>query len=147
MTTEMHAAAVMFGNHHGEVLVLHRHADLRDGDTWGLVGGVVEVDDVESMLIAKVKQEIGISLARTALTHLQRYRWQRTDEWGLTFDAYGARLGDDAEIVLDPEGHDDYAWKQPAELVRRTDLIPGLRQVIRDHHLLLPGLASATNFA
>ena len=42
MANQVHAVGTIFENNKGEILVLRRHKDDPEGNTWGLVGGKID---------------------------------------------------------------------------------------------------------
>jgi len=57
---QVHAVGVLFEDIDGEILILKRHENSPEGNTWGLVGGKIDNgEDGRTAAIRESEEEIG----------------------------------------------------------------------------------------
>lgn len=135
MKRKAHAVGVIFEDADGDILVLKRHQDSPEGNTWGLVGG--NIDEGEDSLAAALREtseEINHSLPSSELTFLKTYHWERPD-LDLKFEVYKYKVAKDrVDIRLDIDENTEHMWAQPKNLHERSDLMIGLYRIIEDEY-------------
>jgi mutator protein MutT len=138
MAKKIHAAAVIFENEHGEILVLKRRDNSPEGRTWGLVGGKVEAgEDPKTAAIREVQEEIGHVIDDLKLEFVKTYHWDR-DDLDITFDVFKLpALTDDVAVALEEDKHSEHRWAKPADLRQAPDLMKGLYVIIEDNYSLI----------
>ena len=116
MTARKHLAYCRIARD-GRVLFLRRHASAFRGGAWELPGGTVETGEPpERTAVREAAEETGLRVTITA--ELGRGSWPDITGKPLQIDAvvYAAEETDaTANVVLNPDEHDGFAWFSPAE--------------------------------
>lgn len=137
MNKQVHAVGIIFEDETGEVLVLKRHENSPEANTWGLVGG--NIDPGEDQLQAAIREseeEIGHAMPHEKLQFIRRYVWER-DEATITFEVYKYSVAKhEIDIVLQEDEATDYTWQLPKKLYERQDLMAGLYPILKDSYNL-----------
>lgn len=92
---------------------------------WDLPGGALEPGETpEDCVLCELREELGLVLDREALIWSKRYG---------VFHAFAAMLpeGAEARLVLGDEGQ-RFALMHPADWLARPDVVPPLRERVRD---------------
>jgi|SRR3989344_2852636 len=133
MTRKVHATGVIFEDKSGRILVLKRHSQSREGETWGLVGGNIENgENKSSTAIRESKEEIGYNIDPSKLEFLKTYHWNQGNQ-KLNFETFKVRSETDDFIVkLDVNENTEYMWASPQDLYSRQDLMEGLYPILED---------------
>ena len=112
------------------VLFIRRAAGAFLGGRWELPGGTVEPGEpYEAAAVREVAEETGLRVV--VVSELSRDSWPDVGGRPLRIHAriYTAREDGTAEVVLNPEEHDDFAWLTPAEAAER-DLLDHVRRAL-----------------
>lgn len=136
MKPEYIAVGIIFENENGEVLVLKRHSESHEGETWGLIGG--KIDDGEKPVESAVREcfeEIGVQIENEDLELFKKYVWEREDA-NIDFEVFKYKAKTDFKIELDQNENTEYAWFKPEELYSRKDLMIGLYPILKDIYKL-----------
>lgn len=134
---KVHAVGVIFEDDNGQILVLRRHPQGPEGNTWGLVGGKVEPGEDEATAAKReVEEEIGHRFDLNKLQHIKTYYWQR-DDAEITFAVF-LLFSQQKDVVLDinQNEHTEHLWAKPEELYKRQDLMIGLYPILKDRYKL-----------
>lgn len=129
MNGKKQTVGLLIENHKGEILVLHRNSKVPEGDTWGLIGGSVDNEDISTSLISKVKQEIGLELDKDELKKVKKFDWEDPK---VIFHLYKLNLKFPFEVRLDNAGHSEYKWEYPKVLYDNYKLMKGLYKIIEE---------------
>jgi 8-oxo-dGTP pyrophosphatase MutT (NUDIX family) len=132
---DIHAVGVIFGNQHGEVLVLKRHPQDPEGNSWGLVGGKIEKgENAIAAAQRETQEEIGQIIDTTRFNLLKTYTWPR-DDASIHFVTFECIVETPKfQIALDREEHISHMWETPAKLYQRNDLMTGLYPILKDKY-------------
>lgn len=133
MATKVHAVGTVIENELGEILLLKRHKNDPEGETWGLVGG--KIDTGESSLQAAVREtyeEIGLQIKSDQLQFIKSYHWDRED-LDIHFEVFKAAVSNlNTEFILPENEITEYLWIYPREALNRPDLMTGLYPILKD---------------
>lgn len=136
MTKTIHAVGVIFENSHKEILVLRRQSEKVEGETWGLVGGKVDIgEDKYQAIVREAKEETGVSINMSNLVFLKTYHWKRTDG-DFIFETFKYLIKDALDIDLNTQENVEFIWAVPEELYARKDLMIGLYPILKDEYNL-----------
>jgi 8-oxo-dGTP diphosphatase len=135
MTDSIHAVGVIFENPEGKILLLLRHKQDPEGQTWGLVGGKIETgENKEQTAVREVKEEIGHNLDTSKLIFLKTYNWDRKDI-NLIFEVFKIKITEDEiDPQLDKNESTQYLWIDPRNAHERNDLMIGLYPILEDFY-------------
>lgn len=114
----------------GTTLFLRRHADSFLGGRWELPGGTVEPSEApEATAVREVAEETGLTVHVTG--ERSRDEWPDVAGQPLRIHAriYSATEEGAADVVLNPDEHDAFAWLTPAEAVH-LDLVDHIRRAL-----------------
>ncbi|NQV13567.1 MAG: NUDIX domain-containing protein [Parcubacteria group bacterium] len=122
--------AVCFIEYDGKFLILHRHPEKPEGDTWGLVGGKVDRGESDKVAVVReIEEEVGLKVAPDKLEFLGTFTWDYNDIF-LILPTYRVALDKSVEISYSPTEHQDYLWVTPTECYARQDLIRGFHELL-----------------
>lgn len=130
MEPKLITAGVIIEDDKGQILVIHRKSNVPEGNTWGLVGGKVNPEDIIRDLISKVNQEIGLDLNKCNLRKIKVFEWNVDKK--IVFHLYKVIVKKNPNINLNREGHSEYMWKKPKELYDNFNLMTGLYRIIEE---------------
>ena len=101
-----------FVEHDGKILLLHRHDNKPQGNTWGAPAGKVDGEDLTSAIIREVFEEIGVRLNDVSYFGKAYVRYP---EYDFVYHIFHKKLDYLAEIILNPAEHMAYRWVTPKE--------------------------------
>lgn len=135
MSNKVHAVGVIFENPDGQILVLKRHKQDPEGETWGLVGGKIDHgEDKYQTAIREVKEEIGHDIDSSKLQFLRTYHWDR-DDMDLTFEVFKLAITkNELHISLEKQENTKHLWANPKDLYQQKDLMVGLYPILKDNY-------------
>lgn len=134
MKKQVHAVGVIFEDDSGEILVLKRHKNSPEAETWGLVGGNIDSgeDGIEAA-IRETEEEVAHSIRESRLEFIRAYKWDREDKT-IIFEVYSYKVSkSEVEVVLDKEEVTEHMWEKPELLHKRSDLMIGLYPILDDY--------------
>jgi 8-oxo-dGTP diphosphatase len=135
MAEKVHAVGTIIENEKGEILLLKRHKNDPEGETWGLVGG--KIDDGENGITAAIREineEIGIHLSANQLVFIKGFHWDRAD-LDIYFDVFKTSLiSQSSEFKLPENEITEYLWIFPNDAKKRPDLMQGLYHILEETH-------------
>lgn len=112
-------------------LILRRHPDKPEGNTWGLPAGKLETGEKdEDGMVRELFQETGKVALASELEYIDTYDFVTPAGNPYTFVAYRHRLTEPFEVVQEKGAHIDSRWVRRDECYAMPDLIP-------DFHTLL----------
>lgn len=115
----------------GKFVILKRHADSAQGNTWGLPAGKVETnEDKVSAILREVAEETGYQATTEQLEHLGDFTFD-SEGSEYTFATYRVSLAESIEIKLDSKEHTSYDWITPEECYARQDLINDFHDLLK----------------
>lgn len=132
MKSHVRATGIIFEDSEGNILVLKRHSNSPESETWGLVGG--KIDEGENALTAVVrecKEETGLEIKSDDLEFVKKYSWDREDIT-IDFDVFKHKKDLEFEIVLEEDKSTEYEWANPEDLYKQKDLMIGLYPILED---------------
>lgn len=135
MSNKVHAVGVIFESPEGKILVLRRHKQDPEGETWGLVGGKIdEGEDKVQTAVREVKEEINHSIDSSKLQFLKTYHWGR-DDMNLTFEVFKLPITqNELHVNLERQENTEYLWANPKDLYQKKDLMIGLYPILKDNY-------------
>ena len=128
------AVGVLVINKKGEILVLLRSKKDPEGNTWGLVGGKINVgENIDNAAIREFKEETGIDVKTQDLIFLKTYKWNRKNV-NLIFNLFKLEVSQRfRNLELPHKEIEDFMWVKPEKLYERKDLMQGLYEIIRNN--------------
>jgi len=114
----------------GKFLLLHRHPDKPQGNTWGLPAGKVDPGETDlQALLREVWEETGYTISPDKLEFLgdQVFDFPHLH---LNFPTYRVILDQPHEVAHRPGEHQAYKWVTPEECYAMPDLIEGLHDLL-----------------
>ena len=136
---KVRATAVLIENDKDGILVLRRQKGRPEPNTYGLVGGKIDLsEDKKNACIRKIYEETKLVVDPKKLEFLKTYhREWKSEGTGIIFEIFRYKLNEPkAELVLDPKGASGYLWESPQELYKRNDLMAGLYVILKDVYKL-----------
>lgn len=135
MTNKVHAVGVIFEDPEGKILVLRRHKQDPEGETWGLVGGKIdEGEDKFQTAVREVDEEIAHHIEPSMLQFLKTYHWDREDI-DLIFEVFKLPISqNEVQIKLEKQENTEFMWSKPIDLYQRKDLMIGLYPILEDNY-------------
>ena len=119
-----------FMEYDGKFVVLHRHPDRPDGDTWGLPAGKVNADETdEQTILREIKEETGYNAAKEELEFLGDYVFEFPDLY-LEFPTYRLKLKQPVDVEHKPDEHVGYKWVTGEECYAMPNLIRGFHDLL-----------------
>ena len=116
------------------ILLLRRHSEALGGSLWATPGGRQEPDEEPAQTaIREIQEETGLHLE--AVEYLGAHE-MRMPHGVAHMKSFKARVGDDEEIVIDPEEHDGHQWFEIANLLNEENIIWGLPTTLLDFGLI-----------
>lgn len=117
-----------------EILVLKRHKNSPEAETWGLIGG--KIDPGEGSIEAAIREaeeEVAHSIPENDLEFIKSYNWDREDKV-IIFEVFSYKVPrSEVAVVLNKDEATDYMWEKPKTLYRRKDLMVGLYPILIDY--------------
>lgn len=133
MADTVHAVGTIIENEKGEMLLLKRHKNDPEGETWGLVGGKIDKgEDAIAAAVRETKEEINLDLKKEALTYIESYHWDRND-LDIYFEVFQTKIiKQESDFVLPEDEVTEYLWVTPQEALKKSDLMQGLYPILKD---------------
>lgn len=127
------SAVGCYVEHDGKVLVLKRHSDKPQGDTWCLPSGKVgDEESSEQATLRELLEETGISAKADDIVYGVK-AYVRYDTYDFIFHTYSLPLETKPEITIDSTEHSDYAW-ETKENILQLPLIPDFAEQMQLHY-------------
>ena len=121
--------------HDGKMLIVFRHPDKPQPETWGLPAGKMDPGETkEETMLRELKEETGFQATREQLQYLGGSDWQ-FPELFIHFHTFRIDLNKRFEPKLIPGEHTDAQWITPDECYAKPNLIPGLRAKLKMYDL------------
>jgi len=119
-----------FIEYDGKFVILHRHPEKSQGDTWGLPAGKVEPGETdEEAIIREVQEETGYVASASELEFLGNQVFAFPD-LELTFPTFRIKLDKPADIAHNPHEHQALRWVTPEECYEMPNLIHGFHDLL-----------------
>lgn len=119
-----------FMEYNGKFLILHRHPNKVDGDTWGLPAGKVNNDETdEQTILREIKEETRYSAQKEELEFLGQYDFDFGDLF-LEFPTYRLVLKQPVEVVHNTDEHVEWKWVTTKECYAMPNLIRGFHDLL-----------------
>lgn len=116
----------------GKFVILLRHSQKPEGNTWGLPSGKVEPsENDEQAVIRELQEETGYRANSAELRHLGNYEFVSSVNKPYIYITYAITLNDQHQLELEDAAHVDYKWVTAEECFARTDLIPGFHELLK----------------
>lgn len=135
MANKVHAVGTIFENSKGEILVLRRHKNDPEGNTWGLAGGKIDPgESKEEAAVREIKEETGLDVDPSELKFVRSYHWDR-DDLDISFGVFRLLVGElNHQFDLPENEITDFMWDTPSNLLRRDDLMLGLYDILKSQY-------------
>ena len=129
---EIIRTAACFIEYDGKFLILHRHPEKPQGDTWGLAAGKVDRGESDKLAVVReIEEEVNLKIAPSQLEFLGTFVRDYPDLF-LILPTYRTVLNKPVEISYSPTEHQDYLWVTPEECYARKDLIRGFPELLEE---------------
>lgn len=117
--------------YNGKILLMLRHKEETQGNTWGLPSGRVEPgEDLKEALKRELYEETGIDVSHEKFEYIDKSYLRHSDA-DLTYHLFALKLEEEVEIKLDPNEHQKYVWISPEEACELEDRIEDLECSIK----------------
>jgi 8-oxo-dGTP pyrophosphatase MutT (NUDIX family) len=129
----MFSAVGCYVEHDNKILVLKRHSDKPQGETWCLPSG--KIGDQENAVEATLRElfeETGIAATPGQLVYGVK-AFVRYDTYDFIFHTFSLPLEFLPEIKLDPSEHSEYLW-ETKENILKLPLIPDFAEQMELHY-------------
>lgn len=117
-TPDMEVVACLV-EHNNKILLLHRHAHKPEGNKWGLPGGKIDKDDINSHLamLRELREETGID---QNIEDLNFHKTFFVSHLGLNFfyHYFYLKLNGPHEVIISEGEHKAYRWVTPDEALK-----------------------------
>lgn len=133
MKKHIHAVGVIFEDNEGNILVLHRRTDKREGNTWGLVGGKIDSGETSKQAVLReTQEEIGYQIPEDDLQFEKSYSWEHDDAY-VSFAVFRYKTEQDrVTIALAETESTEHLWVHPKALYAQKNLMAGLYPILKD---------------
>jgi 8-oxo-dGTP pyrophosphatase MutT (NUDIX family) len=119
-----------FLEHDGKFLILHRHPNKSQGNTWGLPAGKVEPGESDpDAILREVREETGYQASIEQLEFLgdQQFHFSNLE---LTFPTFRIKLQRPFQVKHSAYEHQAFRWVTAEECYAMPDLIHGLHDLL-----------------
>lgn len=137
MANRVHAVGTIIENKEGKILVLRRHKNDPEGNTWGLVGGKIDPgENKKQSAVREIKEEIGLAVNPANLVFIQTYHWDRED-LDILFEVFKLISEEVRQDFILPKNEiTNLLWETPTNLIKRNDLMLGLYDILKTQYVL-----------
>ena len=102
----------------GKILLLLRHQNKPEGNTWGVPAGKVEKgESIHEAMARELYEETGLLCESKNLNFIHSL-FVRFPEYDLRYHVFRYAVLGDPAINLDATAHTDFCWVTPAEALR-----------------------------
>lgn len=120
----------------GEILLLLRKKDRREGNTWGLpAGGVESSETYKDAAIRELYEETGYNATPKKIKFVKEYKLALPEK-KLIFQTYKITLQEKFEVKLKENEHQAYTWMTPQKILELENPIHLLKESIKDYYEL-----------
>lgn len=130
MNNKIARAAGCFIEFDNKFLILRLHPDDPQGDTWGLVGGNIEIGESrKEAVMREVKEEINFDIDEQKLRFLGEFPLEYPD-MTVDFSVFAIKLDHELSLTLEEKEHYDFRWVSVDECYHLTNAMQGLYVVL-----------------
>ena len=120
-----------FLEYQNKFLLLHRHPEKSQGDTWGLPAGKVhEGENDEEAMVRELEEETGYRASKDELVSLGDHLFEFPD-LHLEFPTFKVVLTKPIDVKLHADEHIAFRWVTAEECDAMPELIRGLHDLLR----------------
>jgi len=101
--------------HKGEILLVKRNPNKRQGNKWGMPGGKLDAGETPiQAFIREVYEETGISLEKSEIEYFKSV-YVRYPDYDFHSHMFSTKLSDEPAVKLQKEEHSAYQWFTPTQ--------------------------------
>lgn len=119
-----------FCEYNGQILLLHRHDDKSQGNTWGVPAGKREPkESLSNAMLREIKEEIGVKIPKNQLEYNEKI-FVRYSEYDFVYHIFHTTFEIQPEIVINKKEHKAFRWITPKNALK-MNLIEDLESCIK----------------
>lgn len=119
-----------FIEYDGKFVILHRHPEKSQGDTWGLPAGKVDPGETDQeAILREIREETGYVASPSDLEFLGDQVFHFPD-LELTFPTFRIKLSKPLDISHNSYEHQAFRWVTPGECYEMPNLIHGFHDLL-----------------
>ena len=119
-----------FIEYDGKFVILHRHPEKSQGDTWGLPAGKVDAGETDQdAILREIREETGYAALPTDLEFLGDHVF-RFPDLELAFPTFRIKLNKPLDISPNSYEHQAFRWVTPEECYAMPNLIHGFHDLL-----------------
>lgn len=136
-------AAGCYCEYEDKILLLKRHPEKYQGNTWGVPGGKFEEgEDARSAVIREVYEEVGLEIAGEDLTQIGTF-YIRDDQIEYVFHTFRRSFSKKPLILLALEEHLEARWLTIKEAFQLPLIRGGMEALVHYNKVVLSGQREA----
>jgi len=104
-----------FLEHEGQIVLLHRQDNAREGNTWGVPAGKLKTgEELIGGMAREIKEETGIIIENSKLNYFKKI-YVKYPTYDFIYHILHTALDGQREVKINPREHKNYVWVTPKE--------------------------------